>query len=332
MAAASINPGQAPSKPVSQYQLVTKVRVPRVDIPDKVTGKFTYTHNIHVPGMLHGRLVRPRGQGAYGDGTMPRIISVDESSIKHIAGARVVRRGDFLGVVAPQEYAAIQAAAQLKVKFADPPAISGSGNLWKQMRDFDAKGQAPARIAVNTGNFNSAYAAAPIKVEATYKYPYNGHMPLGPGAAVAHVTSEGALVMTGTQDAYTMRGRIATLLNLPVNKVRIQYWESGGTFGNAQVRHDTGQAAAVMSQLAGAPVKLTLMRWDEHGWDNYGPAIMADMRAGRSSRMSSPASECRRSGSIPRHNTWAARRFRRPVPARWTRRTPGRNTTSPTVA
>jgi CO/xanthine dehydrogenase Mo-binding subunit len=279
MASATLNPGVAPAKPISQYQLVTKVRVPRVDIPDKVTGKYTYVHNIRVPGMLHGRLVRPRGQGAYGDGTMPRIVSVDESSIKHIPGARVVRRNDFLGVVAPTEYAAIQAAAQLKVQFAEPPAISGSGNLWKQMRQFDSAGQAPARIAVNTGNFNSAYASAPIKVEATYKYPYNGHMPLGPAAAVAHVTSEGALVMTGTQDAYTMRGRIATLLNLPINKVRIQYWESGGTFGNAQVRHDTGQAAAVMSQLAGAPVRLVLMRWDEHGWDNYGPAIMADMRA-----------------------------------------------------
>ena len=97
--------------------------------------------------MLHGRVVRPRGQGAYGDGTAPAIVSVDESSIKHIPGARVVRKGDFLGVVAPKEYDAIQAAAQLKVKWADPPALSGSGNLWKQMRDFDSAGQAPARIA-----------------------------------------------------------------------------------------------------------------------------------------------------------------------------------------
>jgi CO/xanthine dehydrogenase Mo-binding subunit len=118
-----------------------------------------------------------------------------------------------------------------------------------------------------------------VKVEGTYKYAYNGHMPLGPAAAVAHVTKDGAIVMSNTQDAYTMRTRIAGLLNLPVNKVRIQYWEGGGTFGNAQARHDTGQAAAVMSQLAGAPVKLQLMRWDEHGWDNYGPAIMADIKA-----------------------------------------------------
>src|SRR4029079_13007043 len=82
-----------------------------------------------------------------------------------------------------------------------------------------------------------------------------------------------------TQDAYTMRTRIAGLLSLPENKVRIQYWEGSGSFGNAPARHDGGQAAAVMSQLAGAHVRLQFMRWDEHGWDNYGPAIMADIRA-----------------------------------------------------
>jgi CO/xanthine dehydrogenase Mo-binding subunit len=278
MAQATREPGVAPAKPIAQYSLVTKLRVPRVDIPDKVTGKHTYVHNIKVPGMLHGRLVRPRGQGAFGSGTAPRIVSVDESSIKHIPGARVVRRNDFLGVVAPKEYAAIQAAAQLKVVWGEPPTIASSGNLWKSMRDFDSAGKAPARIAANTGNFNSAYASAPVKIEQTYKYPYNGHMPIGPTAAVAHVTSQGALVLTNTQDAYTMRTRVAGLLSLPINKVRVQYWEGAGSFGNAPARHDGGQAAAVMSQLAGAPVKLQFMRWDEHGWANYGPAQMMDMK------------------------------------------------------
>jgi CO/xanthine dehydrogenase Mo-binding subunit len=279
MAAASINPGQAPSKPISAYTLVTKQRVPRVDIPEKVTGKHVYVQNIRIPGMLHGRLVRPRGQGAYGDGTMPRILSVDESSIKHLKDVRVVRRGDFLGVVGPVEYQVVQAAVQLKVTYADPPKIASSGNLWKSMRDFDAAGQAPARIAASQGNFDANFASAAVKVSGTYKHQYNGHMPIGPTAAIAHVTKDGALVMANTQDAYTMRTRIAGLLSLPENKVRVQYWEGAGSFGNAPARHDGGQAAAVMSQLAGAPVRLQFMRWDEHGWDNYGPAIMADIRA-----------------------------------------------------
>ena len=97
--------------------------------------------------MLHGRVVRPRGQGAYGDGTSPKALSVDQSSIKHIPGVQVIQFNNFLGVVAPTEYGAIQAAAQLKVKYADPPVLPGVGNLWKGMRDHDAAGKAPARVA-----------------------------------------------------------------------------------------------------------------------------------------------------------------------------------------
>jgi CO/xanthine dehydrogenase Mo-binding subunit len=146
------------------------------------------------------------------------------------------------------------------------------------MRDYDAAGQAPARIAVNTGNFNNAYAAAPVKAEASYRYQYNGHAVIGPSLAIAHVTKDGALILSNTQNAYVQRDNIQAAIGLPLNKIRVQYWEGAGSFGNSPARHDTGIAAAVMSQLAGAPVRLQLMRWDEHGWDNYGPTQMADMR------------------------------------------------------
>jgi nicotinate dehydrogenase subunit B len=278
MAAQSINPGVAPSKAIGSYKLVGLADVPRVDIPAKVTGSYAYVHNIRIPGMLHARVVRPRGQGSYGGGSATNILTVDPKSIAHIPGARVVRRGDFLAVVAPKEYDAIQGAAQLKVTFGEPPAISGSGNLYKSMRDFDAAGQAPARIGATAGNFDPAYGAASNKLIATYKYQYNGHMPIGPTCAVADVTSVGALVMTNTQDAYTMRNNLRDVLGLPLNNIRVQYWEGASTFGNAPARHDGGLAAAVASQLAGAPVRLQFMRWDEHGWDNFGPPQLADLR------------------------------------------------------
>src|SRR6185437_5714776 len=106
--------GAPGTKPVSKYTLVG-TSPPRVDIPDKVTGSYVYVHGIRVPGMLHGRIVRPRGQGAYGDGTAPKILSVDKGSVAHIPNVTIVQVGNFLGVVAPKEYDAIQAAAQLKV-------------------------------------------------------------------------------------------------------------------------------------------------------------------------------------------------------------------------
>jgi hypothetical protein len=110
--------GQAPSKPVSEYTLVG-TSPPRIDIPGIVTGTSVYIQNVRVPGMLHGRIVRPRGQAVYGFGAP--VVSVDQSSISHLPDVKVVRMGDFLGVVAPHEYDAIQAAAQLKVKWSRRP-------------------------------------------------------------------------------------------------------------------------------------------------------------------------------------------------------------------
>src|SRR4029077_11238113 len=136
------SPGAAGTKPVGSYALVGKAPGPgRVDIPAKITGSYVYVQGIRLPGMLHGRIVRPRGQGAYGDGTNPKVVSVDSRSIAHLPGVTIVRKGNFLGVVAPKEYDAIQAAAILKVKWATMPALAGSGNLWSQMRQEDAAGQ-----------------------------------------------------------------------------------------------------------------------------------------------------------------------------------------------
>ena len=277
--------GSAGTKPVGQYKIVGTSPA-RLDIPTKVTGGYAYVHSIRVPGMLHGRVVRPHGQGAYGAGTAPALLSVDESSIKHIAGAQVVRFNNFLGVVAETEYAAIQASAQLKAKWADMPALPGTGNLFKNMRDQDAAGKVPARIGFNSGNFDAAFATAATKISRTYKYHYTGHLPIGPSCCVADVTPNGARVFTNTQDAYGTRQNIKDVLDVvmgskapALNRIRLTYHEGGSVYGSAPYR-DANQGAAIMSAITGKPVRLQFMRWDEHGWDNYGPAQMTDVRAG----------------------------------------------------
>jgi CO/xanthine dehydrogenase Mo-binding subunit len=275
-----LSPGAPGTKPVGQYGLVGVAPGPgRVDIPDKVTGKYTYVQNIRVPGMLHGRVVRPRGQGAYGDGTDPKVLSVDASSIRHIPNAKVLQKGNFVGVVAPREYDAIQAAAQLKVRWAEMPPLPSSGNLWRQMREQDSAGLVRAAKVVEVGNVDAALASAAHVVQQTYTYPYNGHLPIGPSCAVADVTKSGARVFSNSQNIYSTRSSIAAVLKLPLNQVRVSYYEGSSVFGNAPY-DDCAEAAAVMSQLAGAPVRLQFMRWDEHGWDNYGPAQMTDVRGG----------------------------------------------------
>ena len=124
--------------------------------------------------MLHARWVRP-GQGPWLTEGFAKPLSVDESSIKHLPNVKIVQEGDFLGVVGPVEYQVVQAAAQLKVKWAETPILPGHGNLWKSFREADSAGKMPARITTSVGNFDTAFKAAAKTVSGSFKYPYNGH-------------------------------------------------------------------------------------------------------------------------------------------------------------
>ena len=273
-----LSPGAPGTKAVADYKLVGVAPGPgRVDIPAKITGKYTYVQNIRVPGMLHGRVVRPEGQGAYGDGTNPQIVSVDASSIAHIPGVQVLRKNNFLGVVAPKEYDAIQAAAELKVKWGPLPTLPSSGNLFKQMRQQADSGVTATNV--NMGNVDASLASAAHVVSQTYEYPYNGHLPIGPTCSVADVTSGGTTIFSNTQNAYSTRASVAAVLGADMSTVRVVYYEGSSVYGNAPY-DDAAEGAAIMSQLAGKPVRLQFMRWDEHGWDNYGPPQLMDVRGG----------------------------------------------------
>jgi CO/xanthine dehydrogenase Mo-binding subunit len=273
-----IQPGQSPAKPVSQYTLVG-TRVPRIDVPGIVNGTGVYIQNIRVPGMLHGRVVRPQGQSVFGFGAP--IVSVDESSIKQIAGVRIVRKNNFLGVVAEREYDAIQAAAQLKVKWADPPAaLPGSGNEFAGMRALDSAGKSVQSYRTLIGDVNGALASAAHVVSGSYAWPSNIHTPIGPQCAVADVTPAGTRIFSGTQGAYQSRRQVALLLGVPDNQVRVTAVAMGGCFGDGVQYYDVAQAAALMSQTVGAPVRVQLMRWDEISWGSTSPGTLLDIRAG----------------------------------------------------
>ncbi|HZO98561.1 MAG TPA: molybdopterin cofactor-binding domain-containing protein [Gaiellaceae bacterium] len=277
LTASTLNPGQGVAKPPAKYTLVG-TSPPRIDIPDKVTGRFVYAHNIRVPGMLHGRIIRPRGQGAYG--TAATLLSVDASSIRNIPNVQIVRRGDFLAVAAPREYDAIQAASQLKVRWKDNPVLPGDGNIVSQLRAQDRAGRMVNTTTV-TGNVDAALASAAKVISASFTVDYQMHGPIGPPVAVAIVEPDSAVVITNTQGVYRLRDQyLAPLLRMDSKKIRIQYVEGASAFGHCET-DDAACAAAVISQeLGGTPVRLQFMRWDDHGWDNYGPTHLSDVRAG----------------------------------------------------
>ena len=228
--------------------------------------------HVRVPGMLHGRVVRPRGQRMYGAGA--KIMSVDEASIRAIPGARVVRKGDFLGVVAENEWDAVRAAQQLKVVWETPPALPGNAGLYEHMR----AAKTDENVVLERGNVTAGFSGAAHTVSHTCLGPYQAHAPFGPNCALADVKADSALVMCSTQDVYGTRNSLSRLLGMPVDKVRVQYYEGSGTYGHS-CYDDVAQAAVLLSQLAGKPVRLQFMRWDEHGWDNYGPAHVGEVRA-----------------------------------------------------
>jgi len=263
--------GTAPLKPASRHTLVG-TRVARVDLPDKMANKYQHMQHVRLPGMLHGRVVLPRGQRAYGAGAKP--LTIDESSIKNIPSARVVRKGDFVGVVAEQEWDAVKAAAELKVTWAETPALP-SGDMYERMRAAKTQDTTVA----TRGDVAAGFAQAAHVASSTYRCPYQSHAPFAANCAVADVKPDSVHVMSSTQDVYSARQFLSDVLGMKPEQIRVQYHEGSGTFGRS-CYGDAEQTAAILSQASGRPVRVQFMRWDEHGWDQYGPAHLAEVRAG----------------------------------------------------
>jgi nicotinate dehydrogenase subunit B len=278
-------PGQGNSKPVSQYTVVGK-SFERIDIPDKVSGHYTYVQNVHVPGMLHGRRVRPRGNGANTvENDTP--IAVDPSSIAHIPNAQVVQIANFIGVVAPKEYDAIQAAAQLKVTWQTANGFpQGSGNFWSWLRQAgDTNTLNPPRYTTNNGNVQAGLAGAAKTVSATYGYHYNSFMPIGPHCSVADVNTNGGIVYVQAQALTGLPASMASIIGIvtgttpPTQNVRVVWYEGASSFGGGQTVEVNEEAVALSAKL-GKPVRVQWMRWDQHGWDHYGMANLWDVTMG----------------------------------------------------
>lgn len=261
--------GNAPVKPASEYKVVGR-GLPRRDTSAKIDGSYTYMQHLRLPGMLHGRIVRPRGQAAYGAGA--KIVRVEEDSIRGIP-ARIVRKGDFLGVVAEKEWDAVRAAQQLRVSWDRKPTLPGSDRLYEAMR----AAKTADNVALERGDVEAAIAAAAYVATGRYHGPYQAHAPFAPNCALADVKADSALVMCSSQDIYALRRTLARMLALPENRIRVQYHESSGTYGHS-CYDDAAQAAAILSKETGRPVRVQFMRWDEHGWDTYGPPHVGEVR------------------------------------------------------
>jgi nicotinate dehydrogenase subunit B len=264
---------QAVVKAPDRYQVVGKA-APRLELPEIALGNFIYVQDVRVPGMLHGRVVRPPNTGAVE--VDASVVSIDESRVSGIPGfVRVVRKGNFVGVVAETEWAAIEASRKLTVKWKSRASLPNQDEL------YDALVKAPSeqRVLTNDGDFAPAFARAAKTLGAEYRWPFQTHTSVGPSCAVADVRNGRARVWTASQGVYQLRGALADLLGLKPERVHVVFVEGSGCYGHNGA-DDVAADAALLSQAMGRPVRLQWTRADEHGWNPKGPAMVMRVRGG----------------------------------------------------
>ncbi len=262
-----------PVKAVGAYTIVGQ-SLPRVDLPAKATGELVYVHDMRVPGMLHGRVVRPPYAGVdAGDFVGTSLIAVDESSVRDIPGlVAVVRIGDFVGVVAEREENAVKAAAQLKVRWKSTPTLPNLKEIETALR---ANPSTP-RVLIDKGDVDAAIAAADKPMRRTYVWPYQMHGSIGPSCAVADVRDDGVRVWSGTQNPHPLRADLAILLQRPEHEIDVIRMEAAGCYGR-NCADDVSADAVLLSRAVGRPVRVQLTREQEHAWEPKGTAQLIDV-------------------------------------------------------
>lgn len=258
---------KAALKDPKTYKIVGK-SVHRVDIPDKVVGAFTYMQDVRMPGMLHGRVVRPPAIGA-------TLKSVDENSIGDIKGARVVRAGNFLAVVADTEWAAIKASQKLKAQWSDWQGLPEQSKVFESVR---ATKIVRDDVTSKIGDAAAALQGAPKHIKASYEFGIHTHGSIGPSCAIAQFDNGKLVCWSASQGPHKLREQLANMFAMPQADVRVIYVEGSGCYGR-NGHEDAAADAALLAHATGKPVRVQWSRADEHGWDPKGPPVVTDLEA-----------------------------------------------------
>jgi len=272
---------QAQPKDPADYRVVG-TRQARVDIPAKLAGDLVFVHDMRVPGMLHGRVVRPPYAGAdHGEFIGNTLESVDESSIAHIPGIRaVVVIRDFIGIVAEREEHAEQALRELRVAWKPWPGMPDLGDLARALRDNPST----QRLLVDEGDVDGAIAAAAQPMHRTYVWPYQMHASIGPSCALAEwqPIDGGGIVLrcwAGSQNPHVLRADLAKLMGVEDVQVDVIRMEAAGCYGRNGA-DDVAADAALLARAVGAPVRVQLTREQEHAWEPKGAAQLMEIDGG----------------------------------------------------
>nr|WP_249183216.1 molybdopterin cofactor-binding domain-containing protein [Burkholderia cenocepacia] len=258
------------TKDPAHYRIVGRAS-PRVDLPAKATGQLTFVHDMRVPGMLHGRVVRPPYAGHdSGPFVGTSLMDVDRASVADVPGlVAVVALGDFVGVVAEREEHAIRAARQLRVTWRPLPALPPLDAPAAAI----AAAPATRRVLLDEGDVDAARTEPDtLTVSRTYAWPFQMHGSIGPSCALADYRAPGdgrITVWSGTQNPVSLRYDLATLVARDEADIDVVRMEAAGCYGRNGADDVCGDAL-LLSRAVGRPVRVQLSRADEHLWEPKG--------------------------------------------------------------
>jgi nicotinate dehydrogenase subunit B len=240
----------------------------RLDIPDKVTGRPRFLHDLVLPGMLYGRVIRPPAPAASlagpGDPPLPGDVVI-------------VRDGSFLGVVAPSDRAAVTSARAVAgtARWEVTPSLPDEHDL----KEFLLSGPAQV-VTVDEVRDEEAAAAVTRTLEAEFTRPYLAHASMAPSCAVARWDGPRVTVWSHSQGVFALRGAIAAGLGLADGQVTVNHVEGAGAYGHNGADDAALDAVLLARAVPGHPVRVLWSREDEMGWAPVGSAMLARLAAG----------------------------------------------------
>ncbi|HXI33091.1 MAG TPA: molybdopterin cofactor-binding domain-containing protein [Gemmatimonadales bacterium] len=253
----------------SEYRLIGK-SIRRVDIPGKVTGEFTYIHDVRVPGMLHARVIRSDLNEAHID-------EVDLSEARKVHGyVQTVRKKNFLAVVARSEWAAIKAARAVKVYWRPGTPLPDQGGMFDYWRRLPV---AKEEITQTAGDAKAALETSARRVKARYDFAVQTHATIGPSCAVADFKDGKLTVWTSSQATHSMQHELSAITGLPRDAIRLVFVEGAGCYGRNGTE-DAAADASLISQTIGKPVRVQWSRADETARSPKSPPRSMDLEAG----------------------------------------------------
>lgn len=241
--------------------------VPKVEGRAIVTGEHKYVSDLRPAGMLFGKVLRPSAFGG-------KLAAFDAEAASKIPGVKVVRDGDFAGVVASDPDIAEKAVGALKAEWKTSPQ-PGNRELFAYLKQNATE----SRPGTLEGDVDKALAEAPVKLRRTYEIAYIAHTPLEPRAAVAEWSGDKLTVWIGTQRPFGVRSELAEAFHIPESRVRVIMPPTGSGYGG---KH-TGEAAieaARFAREAGKPVKVVWTRAEEFNWAYARPAGVIEIASG----------------------------------------------------